>query len=213
MTGSFGLGSTGTAPLTTAQKKVIVAAFLGWTLDAFDFFLLVFALPSIAASFAVSVPTVAYAIFLTLAMRVVGAFVFGRLGDRYGRRPVLMLDIVCYSVLGAAAAFAPSLTVFLVLRALFGAAMGGEWGLGAALTMESVPPSWRGRVSGMLQCGYPVGYLLAAISSVCCRQRWCCTSAVTSANRRRSSRRDAHRGRRRWPRFARTGAWRCMPSS
>jgi SHS family lactate transporter-like MFS transporter len=150
-------------PLTTAQKKVIVAAFLGWMLDAFDFFLLVFALPSIAASFGVGVPAVAYAIFLTLALRLVGAFVFGRLGDRYGRRPVLMFDIVCYSVLGALAAFAPSLTVFLVLRALFGVAMGGEWGLGAALAMESVPPSWRGRVSGLLQCGYPAGYLLAAI--------------------------------------------------
>jgi SHS family lactate transporter-like MFS transporter len=154
---------TTTMALSSAQKKVILAAFLGWMLDAFDFFLLVFALPSIAASFGVGVPTVAYAIFLTLALRLVGAFAFGRLGDRYGRRPVLMVDVVCYSVLGALAAFAPSLTVFLVLRALFGAAMGGEWGLGAALTMESVPPSWRGRVSGILQCGYPAGYLLAAI--------------------------------------------------
>ena len=150
-------------PLTIAQKKVILAAFLGWMLDAFDFFLLVFALPSIAQSFGVGVPAVAHAIFLTLATRVVGAYAFGRLGDRYGRRPVLMFDIVCYSVLGALAAFAPSLGVFLVLRALFGAAMGGEWGLGAALTMESVPPAWRGRVSGRLQCGYPAGYLLAAI--------------------------------------------------
>ena len=162
-TGTFRLESVGTAPLTTAQKKVIVAAFLGWMLDAFDFFLLVFALPSIAATFGVGVPAVAYAIFLTLAMRLVGAFVFGRLADRFGRRPLLMLDIVSYSVLGALAAFAPSLTVFLVMRALFGVAMGGEWGLGAALTMESVPPSWRGRVSGILQCGYPAGYLLAAV--------------------------------------------------
>jgi SHS family lactate transporter-like MFS transporter len=149
--------------LTTPQKKVVIAAFLGWTLDAFDFFILVFTLPAIAKEFGVSVPDVAYAIFLTLAMRFIGAFIFGRLGDRFGRRPILMLDIVCYSVLGAAAALSPTLTVFLILRALFGIAMGGEWGLGASLTMESIPPQARGFISGILQCGYPTGYLLASI--------------------------------------------------
>jgi SHS family lactate transporter-like MFS transporter len=149
--------------LTPQQKKVVVAAFLGWTLDAFDFFVLVFTLPAIAAGFGVKVPDVAYAIFLTLAFRFVGAFIFGRLADRFGRRPLLMVDIVCFSVLGAAAAFAPTLAVFLVLRALFGVAMGGEWGLGSSLTMESIPPKSRGLVSGILQCGYPAGYLLAAI--------------------------------------------------
>ena len=149
--------------LTTPQKKVVIAAFLGWTLDAFDFFILVFTLPAIAKEFGVSVPDVAYAIFLTLAMRFIGAFIFGRLGDRFGRRPILMLDIVCYSVLGAAAALSPTLTVFLILRALFGIAMGGEWGLGASLTMESIPPQTRGFISGILQCGYPTGYLLASI--------------------------------------------------
>jgi SHS family lactate transporter-like MFS transporter len=149
--------------LTAPQKKVVVAAFLGWALDAFDFFILVFTLPAIAKEFDVTVPDVAYAIFLTLAMRFVGAFIFGRLGDRFGRKPILMLNIISYSVLGAAAAVSPTLTVFLLLRALFGVAMGGEWGLGASLTMESIPPQARGLVSGILQCGYPTGFLLASI--------------------------------------------------
>src|ERR1017187_7473718 len=149
--------------LTAPQKKVVVAAILGWTLDAFDFFILVFTLPAIAKEFGVKVPDVAYAIFLTLAMRFIGAFIFGRLADKFGRKPLLMLDIVCFSVLGAAAAFAPTLAIFLLLRALFGVAMGGEWGLGSSLTMESIPPQSRGIVSGILQCGYPTGFLLASI--------------------------------------------------
>ena len=150
--------------LTSAQKKTVLAAFLGWMLDAFDFFLLVFLLGDIAKEFDVEVSDVAYAVFLTLAMRFVGAFMFGRLGDRFGRKPILMLDIVSYSVVGALAAFAPTLWVFLVLRALFGIAMGGEWGLGSSLAMESIPPQARGVVSGILQCGYPTGYLLASIA-------------------------------------------------
>ena len=149
--------------LTSVQKKTVLAAFLGWTLDAFDFFLLVFVLGDIAKEFGVEVPTVAYAVFLTLAMRFVGAFIFGRLGDRFGRKPILMLDIICYALAGTAAAFAPSLTLFFILRALFGIAMGGEWGLGSSLAMESIPPESRGWVSGVLQCGYPTGYLLASI--------------------------------------------------
>ena len=107
---------------------------------------------------------VAYALFLTLAMRFVGAFIFGRIGDRWGRKPALMLDILCYSIIGALAAFSPNLTVFLILRALFGIAMGGEWGLGSSLAMESIPPQARGLVSGVLQCGYPSGFILAAIA-------------------------------------------------
>jgi SHS family lactate transporter-like MFS transporter len=145
------------------QKRVVLASFLGWTLDAFDFFVLVFTLPEIAATFGVKVPDVAYALFLTLAMRFVGAFVFGRLGDKYGRRPILMLDIIAYSIIGAAAAFSPTLAIFLLLRTLFGIAMGGEWGLGSSLAMESIPPKARGAVSGLLQCGYPTGYLLASV--------------------------------------------------
>jgi MFS transporter, SHS family, lactate transporter len=150
--------------LTGEQKKTILAAWLGWTLDAFDFFLLTFLLKDIAKEFGVEVSAVAYALFLTLAMRFVGAFIFGRIGDKWGRKPALMLDILCYSIIGALAAFSPNLTVFLVLRALFGIAMGGEWGLGSSLAMESIPPQARGMVSGILQCGYPSGFILAAIA-------------------------------------------------
>ena len=130
--------------LTAEQRMTILAAFLGWMLDAFDFFLLTFLLKDIAKEFGVGVPAVAYALFLTLAMRFVGAFIFGRLGDRWGRKPALMLDILCYSILGALAAFSPNLTIFLILRALFGVAMGGEWGLGSSLAMESIPPQRAG---------------------------------------------------------------------
>ncbi|HZZ63011.1 MAG TPA: MFS transporter [Roseiarcus sp.] len=150
--------------LTGGQTRTIAAAYLGWTLDAFDFFVLTFVIKDIAKEFGVGVPAVAYALFLTLAMRFVGAFIFGRIGDKWGRRPALMLDIASYSVIGAAAAFSPNLTVFLVLRALFGVAMGGEWGLGSSLAMESIPPQARGIVSGILQCGYPSGFLLAAVA-------------------------------------------------
>ncbi len=149
--------------LTGAQKKTVIAAYLGWMLDAFDFFILTFVLKDIAKEFGVQVSEVAYALFLTLAMRFVGAFIFGRIGDHWGRKPALMLDILCYSILGALAAFSPNLTVFLILRTLFGIAMGGEWGLGSSLAMESIPPQSRGFVSGILQCGYPSGFLLAAV--------------------------------------------------
>jgi MFS transporter, SHS family, lactate transporter len=150
--------------LTSAQMKTVLASFLGWMLDAFDFFILVFVLGDIAKEFGVEVYDVSWALFLTLATRFIGAFIFGRIGDRIGRKPALMIDILCYSVLGAAAAFSPNLIVFLVLRALFGVAMGGEWGLGSSLAMESIPPNARGFVSGILQCGYPTGYLLASIA-------------------------------------------------
>ena len=150
--------------LTGPQVRTIFAAYLGWTLDAFDFFVLTFVIKDIAKEFGVEVSAVAYALFLTLAMRFVGAFIFGRIGDTWGRKPALMLDILCYSIIGAAAAFSPNLTVFLILRALFGVAMGGEWGLGSSLAMESIPPNMRGTVSGILQCGYPSGFLLAAIA-------------------------------------------------
>jgi MFS transporter, SHS family, lactate transporter len=145
------------------QKKVVVASFLGWMLDAFDFFLLVFVLTDVAKEFHVGRESVALAITLTLALRPLGAFVFGRLADRFGRRPILMFDVGLYSILGFATAFAPNLIVFLVLRALFGVAMGGEWGIGASLTMETVKPESRGLVSGILQSGYPTGYLIASV--------------------------------------------------
>jgi len=148
---------------TASQRHVVAASYLGWTLDAFDFFLLVFLIKDVAHAFAVPVSAVAAAVMLTLALRPLGAFVFGRLADLYGRRPVLMLDVVLYSVFGFVTAFAPNLVFFLVVRALFGVAMGGEWGIGASLTMESVPPKARGIISGVLQSGYPTGYLLASL--------------------------------------------------
>src|SRR5665213_2622705 len=140
---------------TTTQKHVVAASYLGWTLDAFDFFLMVFVIKDVAKTFGAGKEDIAFAITLTLAMRPVGAFIFGRLADRFGRRPVLMADVGIYSVLGLATAFAPNLISFIVIRALFGVAMGGEWGIGASLTMETVKPESRGFVSGLLQSGYP----------------------------------------------------------
>src|ERR1700761_1660448 len=148
---------------TSEQKHVVAASFLGWSLDAFDFFLMVFVLKDIAAEFHTEISSVTIAILLTLAMRPVGAFIFGRAADRWGRRPTLMVDILMYSVLEFASGFAPSLTVLIVLRALYGIAMGGEWGVGASLTMETIPPHARGFVSGLLQSGYPTGYFMASI--------------------------------------------------
>ncbi|MBB3259589.1 SHS family lactate transporter-like MFS transporter [Paraburkholderia bannensis] len=148
---------------TREQKNVTIAAYLGWTLDAFDFFLMVFVLKDIATEFNTKIPAVAFAITLTLAMRPIGALIFGRLADRYGRRPTLMVNIACYSLLELLTGFSPNLTTFIVLRALFGVAMGGEWGVGSALTMETIPPKARGIVSGLLQAGYPSGYLLASV--------------------------------------------------
>jgi SHS family lactate transporter-like MFS transporter len=124
---------------------------------------MVFVLKDIAAEFNTKTPAVAFAITLTLVMRPIGALIFGRLADKFGRRPTLMVNIACYSVLELLSGFAPNLATLLVLRALFGIAMGGEWGVGSALTMETVPPKARGFVSGLLQAGYPSGYLLAAV--------------------------------------------------
>lgn len=149
--------------LDRTQRHTVAASFLGWTLDAFDYFLLVFVMPEIARDFHVGVTQVTFALLLTLAFRPLGALIFGRLADRFGRRRILMLDVILYSALELACAFAPSLVVLLVLRAAFGIAMGGEWGIGAALAMESIPPKSRGVVSGLLQSGYPCGYLLGAV--------------------------------------------------
>jgi SHS family lactate transporter-like MFS transporter len=148
---------------TSEQKHVVAATFLGWTLDAFDFFLLVFVLRDIAKEFTTDIAAVTWAITLTLAMRPIGAYIFGRAADRWGRRPTLMIDVLLYSAIEFASGFSPNLTVLLVLRAVFGIAMGGEWGVGASLTMESIPPHARGFVSGLLQSGYPTGYFLASI--------------------------------------------------
>jgi len=150
---------------TRSQKNIVVAAYLGWTLDAFDFFLMVFMFKDIAATFNVDVKSVAEASFLTLAARPIGAFVFGRLADRFGRKPTLMWNILAFSLLEAASGFAPTLWSFLALRFLFGIAMGGEWGIGSALTFETIPTRARGVVSGLLQAGYPSGYFVAALAT------------------------------------------------
>src|SRR5579872_1994193 len=149
--------------LTPVQRNTFFACFLGWSLDAFDFFILIFCISALATQFQTKVSTISEAIFLTLAMRPVGAFLFGLMADRFGRRPALMVDIIAYSVFELASAFAPSLKVFLVTRALFGIAMGGEWGVGAALAFETLPAEGRGFFSGLLQEGYAVGYLMAAL--------------------------------------------------
>ena len=157
--------------LNKTQRAAFIAALLGWALDAFDFFLLTFVLTDIAKDFStpghvVKVSEVSVALTLTLAARPLGALVFGRLADHFGRRPILMIDVGLYSVLAIASAFSPNLTVLLILRCLFGFAMGGEWGIGSSLVMESIPAKSRGVVSGILQEGYPMGFFLAAIANL-----------------------------------------------
>jgi SHS family lactate transporter-like MFS transporter len=149
---------------TKSQRNVVVAAYLGWTLDAFDFFLMVFMFKDISRELHASMQLVSTAVLLTLGMRPVGAFLFGRLADRFGRKPTLMWNILAYSVLEMASGFAPNMSILLLVRALFGIAMGGEWGVGSALTMETIPVSARGFVSGLLQVGYPSGYFLASLA-------------------------------------------------
>jgi SHS family lactate transporter-like MFS transporter len=148
--------------LTSAQRNTFIACFLSWSLDAFDFFLLTLCLRAIAAEFHAGTKDVAEAIFWTLVMRPVGALLFGLLAEKVGRRPTLMLNVVAFSGFELASAFAPTLHAFLIWRALFGIAMGGVWGVGAALALETLPPANRGFFSGLLQEGYVVGNLLAA---------------------------------------------------
>src|SRR5437660_12426181 len=152
-------------PTKGGHGAAVLAGFLGWTLDAFDFFLVVFSLTAIAQEFHRTDAEIALSITLTLMFRPVGAFIFGLMADRYGRRIPLMIDLVFYSIVEVATGFAHSYTSFLVLRALFGIGMGGEWGVGASLAMEKAPAHRRGVLSGLLQEGYATGNLLAAI---CC---------------------------------------------
>jgi SHS family lactate transporter-like MFS transporter len=149
--------------LTPVQRNTFVACFLGWSLDAFDFFILTFCISAIEKEFHAETSAVVKAIAWTLAMRPVGAFLFGMMADRFGRRVTLMVDIIAYSVFELGSAFAPSLKSLLIMRALFGVAMGGEWGVGAALAFETLPAEGRGFFSGLLQEGYAVGYLIASL--------------------------------------------------
>lgn len=152
--------------LTKSQRAAVTASLLGWSLDAFDFFLLTFVLGDVAKTFQVKISQVSVAIMLTLAMRPLGALVFGYLADRFGRRPVLQIDLLLFSAIAFSSAFAPNLTIFLILRAAFGFAMGGEWGTGAALTLESIPTKSRGVISGLLQEGWAIGALLGALANL-----------------------------------------------
>jgi MFS transporter, SHS family, lactate transporter len=157
--------SPATEPITASEAfHTLLASFLGWTLDAFDFFVLVFVIPAIATEFHRSVADVAFTITATLAMRPVGALAFGWLADRYGRRLPLMIDVIFYSIVEVMSGLAPNYGSFLLLRALYGIGMGGEWGVGAALAMEAAPAARRGLLSGFLQEGYAVGYLFAALA-------------------------------------------------
>ncbi len=154
------------SPMTTSERwHAVMAGFLGWTMDAFDFFVVVFMLGRLAADFHVSKAHIVATLGFTLAMRPVGALVFGLLADRYGRRRPLMANVVFFSIIELLCGFAPNYTVFLVLRALYGIGMGGEWGVGASLAMESAPAKLRGVLSGILQSGYSIGYLLAALAA------------------------------------------------
>jgi len=156
--------SSGETGLTRSQQwHAVTASFLGWTLDAFDFFVVVFLVDTLAAQFHVSKSAIVWTLTATLATRPLGALIFGLLADRYGRRIPLMADVIFFSMIELACGFAPNYVTFLVLRALYGIGMGGEWGVGASLAMESAPQRWRGILSGMLQSGYSVGYLLAAL--------------------------------------------------
>ncbi len=146
------------------SRNALIAGFLGWTLDAFDFFILTYVLTQIAAEFHKSVAEMTLTITASLVMRPVGAILFGLMADRYGRRIPLMVDVIFYSVVEVLSGFAPSYRVFLILRLLYGIGMGGEWGVGASLAMESVPVKWRGILSGVLQEGYALGNLLAALA-------------------------------------------------
>jgi len=153
------------APVRTGTHHAVLAGFLGWTLDAFNFFVIVFLYDTLATQFAVSKKAIVFTTTATLALRPVGAFIFGLLADRYGRRIPLMANVVYFSVVQLLCGFAPNYAVFLILRVLFGIGMGGEWGVGASMAMEASPVRWRGILSGILQSGYSVGYLLAALAA------------------------------------------------
>ena len=153
-----------TAVERTNQRNAVLAGFLGWTLDAFDFFILTLVLDDVASAFGKTRPQIALAITLTLAMRPIGAVIFGLMADRYGRRLPLMINVVFYAVISVLCGLAQSYAVFIGLRMLFGVGMGGEWGVGASLALESAPARIRGLLSGLLQEGYALGNLLAALA-------------------------------------------------
>ena len=159
------LASNSSGNVRSRPVHAVTAGFLGWTLDAFDFFVVVFLVDTLAAQFHVSKAHIVFSITATLATRPLGAIVFGLLADRYGRRNPLMANVIFFSVVELMCGFAPNYTVFLILRTIYGIGMGGEWGVGASLAMEAAPARWRGVLSGILQSGYSIGYLLAAVAA------------------------------------------------
>ncbi|HYX67750.1 MAG TPA: MFS transporter, partial [Terriglobales bacterium] len=148
-----------------ARVHALTASFLGWTMDAFDFFILVFMMDRVAADLHVNKEDIVFTLFGTLLLRPVGALIFGLLADRYGRRRPLIANVIFFSLVELCCGFAPSYGVFLALRCLYGIGMGGEWGVGASLAMEIAPQGRRGILSGILQSGYSIGYLMAAIAA------------------------------------------------
>ncbi|KGT95233.1 sugar transporter [Erwinia typographi] len=148
---------------TSTQRNVAFASFASWTLDAFDFFILVFVLSDIASNFHTEISHVSLSIMLTLAVRPVGALLFGRLAEKFGRRPVLMINILMFSIFELLSAWSPTLGTFMAFRVIYGIAMGGVWGVASSLAMETIPDRSRGLMSGIFQAGYPCGYLLASI--------------------------------------------------
>jgi SHS family lactate transporter-like MFS transporter len=153
-------------------RYAVAAGFLAWTLDAFDFFVVVFVLSAVAKGFGRSIPAIALTLTATLAMRPVGAFAFGLLADHYGRRLVLLANVAFFTLMEVMSGLAQSYTQFFLLRLLYGVGMGGNWGVGASLAMESAPPKWRGILSGLLQEGYALGNVLAAIAFYTIFPRW-----------------------------------------
>jgi len=162
---SADISNPGTGSQPSRHWHAVTAGFLGWTLDAFDFFVLVFLVDTLAGQFGVKKSDIILTLTATLAMRPVGAIIFGLLADRYGRRRPLMANVIFFSIVELLCGFAPNYTVFLVLRTVYGIGMGGEWGVGASLAMEAAPGKWRGVLSGILQSGYSIGYLLAALAA------------------------------------------------
>jgi MFS transporter, SHS family, lactate transporter len=148
---------------TPGWQYAAASGILGWVLDAFDFFVVVFLVDTLAANFHVGKSAIVWTISIALATRPVGALIFGALADRFGRRRPLAACVLYFSTVTLLSAFAPNYATFLILRALYGIGMGGYWGVGASLAVESAPPRRRGLISGLMQSGYPSGYLLAAV--------------------------------------------------
>jgi MFS transporter, SHS family, lactate transporter len=150
--------------VTPRWQFAVGSGILGWILDAFDFFVVIFLFDTLAARFHVSKTDIVYTLTLTLAMRPVGALLFGTLADRFGRKRPLIFCVLFFSTVTILSGFAPNYIFFLAMRGLYGIGMGGYWGIGASYAMESAPRKWRGVLSGVMQSGYPFGYLLAAVA-------------------------------------------------